>query len=29
MVYRAFVTVMGMALFFSQESLKKITVIGV
>ena len=29
MVYRAFVTVLGMALFFSQESLKRITVIDV
>ena len=29
MVYRAFVAVLGMALFFSQESLKRITVIEV
>lgn len=29
MVYRAFVTVLGMALFFSQESIKRITVIEV
>ena len=29
MLYRAFVTVLGMALFFFQESLKRITVIEV